>query len=108
VDGVRWQNVAGTRDYIDRMQDGRGAAMGHRQLSSLERTEEALFTGLRLTSGIDLGAFRDRFGVDPWHKYGNDLQPYVDAGLMWARDGRLGLSREGMLVANDILATFVS
>ena len=108
VDGLRWQNVAGTREYIDRVTNGRESAVDRRQLSPVERTEEALFTGLRLTSGIDCTEFHARFGIDPWHRYGNELKPYVDAGLLWKQDGRLGLSRPGMLVANEILATFVS
>jgi hypothetical protein len=35
------------------------------------------------------------------------LGPFVDQGLMWARDGRFGLTRRGMLVANEVLVTFV-
>lgn len=108
VAGLRWHNVAGTREYIDRVQAGRDAAVDHRQLSPAERIEEALFTGLRLTTGIDCAAFHARYGVDPWHRYGNELKQYIDAGLVWRRDGRIGLSRPGMLVANEILATFVN
>ena len=108
VAGLRWHTVAGTREYIDRVQNGRDTAVDHRQLSSVERIEEALFTGLRLTSGVNRHEFADRFGIDPWHRYGNDLQAYVDDGLMWTRSGSFGLSRPGMLVANEILATFVT
>jgi oxygen-independent coproporphyrinogen-3 oxidase len=105
--GVRWQNVSGTRDYIERLRAERDPAGERRRLSPEERLEEALFTGLRLTAGIDRDEFRGRFGVDPWHRYGTALQSFVDEGLVWAHGSRFGLARRGMLVANEILAVFV-
>ena len=49
-------------------------------LTDEERLEEALFMGLRLTSGLDLQAVKSRYGVDVWDEYGGELQPFVDAG----------------------------
>jgi coproporphyrinogen III oxidase-like Fe-S oxidoreductase len=72
-----------------------------------ERQEEALFTGLRLSEGIDRPRFMSAFGEDPWLRYAPHLRPYVDDGFMWVRDGAFGLTRRGMLVANEILSTFV-
>jgi oxygen-independent coproporphyrinogen-3 oxidase len=72
-----------------------------------ERVQEALFTGLRLTRGIDRAPFRARYGVEPWERYGVSLAPPVEAGLMWTTEDAFGLTRQGMLLANEILATFV-
>jgi oxygen-independent coproporphyrinogen-3 oxidase len=107
VQGQRWHNVAGVQEYVDRIVAGRDVTEDRRGLSADERVAEALFTGLRLTSGVDRGGFLSRFGVDPWIKYGDDLAPFVEAGHLWERDGRFGLSRQGMLMANEILVTFV-
>ena len=107
VNGVRWKNVAATSAYIEALRTGCGVAIEREQLSEQARRQEALFTGLRLTTGIDRGNFSGRFGVDPWTVYGGDLAPVVDDGLMWRDDTRFGLTRRGMLVANEILATFV-
>ncbi len=107
VDGVRWKNVAATAGYIEYLKAGRDVAVDREQLSDQARRQEALFTGLRMTDGIDGGNFSRRFGVDPWAEYGRELGPAVDDGLMWRRDQRFGLTRRGMLVANEILATFV-
>jgi oxygen-independent coproporphyrinogen-3 oxidase len=108
VDGVRWRNVAATVDYIDRAAAGEGVRLDVRQLNGPERLEEALFTGLRLAAGIDRQGIIERFAVDPWLRYCEELQPHVDEGLMWEARGRFGLTRRGMLVANEILQTFVS
>ena len=107
VDGMRWKNIASTIEYVDRMTIGQSAALDRHRLSAQERLEEALFTGLRLTAGVDAGNFERRYGVEPWFRYHMDLEPFVDAGYMWRDGRRFGLTRPGMLVANEILATFV-
>jgi oxygen-independent coproporphyrinogen III oxidase len=106
VGGVRWKNRASTEEYI--------AAVGHdelrverRELTANERLEEALFTGLRLTEGLSVEAVRGRYGVDLWSRYGPQLQMFVDERLLIYDDGRLRLTRDGMLVANEIMAVFI-
>jgi oxygen-independent coproporphyrinogen-3 oxidase len=107
LDGLRWFNVASTREYIDRVTGGSSVRRGLQRLDPGARVEEALFMGLRLVAGIDRKVFRARYGVDPWERYGNSLEPFVREGLMWQAGAGFGLQRRGMLVANDILSTFV-
>jgi len=107
VDDVRWNNVASTTEYIDAIGHGRSVTVGRHPLSPQSRLEEALFTGLRLTEGIECGNILRRHGVEPWIRYGPVLAPYVEERLMWRTPGRFGLTRRGMLVANEILTTFV-
>ena len=105
--GRRWRNVASTADYVARLDEGRSPAVDVVRLSPAEQVEEALFTGLRLSAGIDRRAFHARHGVDPWPPYAERLKPFVEEGFMWQHDGKFGLTRRGMLVANEILVTFV-
>ena len=73
-----------------------------------EQVEEALFTGLRLTSGLDLRALATRYGIDVWSRYGAELAPCVEAGLLVHEpDRRLALTRSGMLMANEVMAVFI-
>ncbi len=106
-DGARWKNVSSTEEYVARIAAGQPISAERRQLAGDTRLEEALFTGLRLTAGIDLDATGRRYGVDVWARYGAGLQPAVDAGLAIRSGGRLRLSRDGMLLANEILSVFV-
>ena len=76
-------------------------------LSPRARLEEALFTGLRLSSGVDADAIHQTFGVDPWVEYGAALEPFVEAGMVWRSGARFGLTRRGMLVANSVMSVFV-
>lgn len=111
--GVRWKNVASTEEYISRLMGGAGPglalslAVERRELAAAERLEEALFTGMRLAEGVDLQALEDRYGVDVWGKYGAALRPFLDQDLVRLEGPRLRLSRDGMLVANEIMQVFV-
>jgi oxygen-independent coproporphyrinogen III oxidase len=103
----RWHNVSSTADYIRRVAAGEDPAQGRISRTRDERVAEALFTGLRLAAGVDLATVRDRYGVDAWERYGEALRPHVRAGRLVHAAGRLRLTREGMLVANDVMAVFV-
>jgi oxygen-independent coproporphyrinogen-3 oxidase len=105
--GVRWKNLSATGDYIAAVSGGAPLAVDRRELSAEERIEDALFTGLRLARGIEVAAFRRRYGVDVWDRYGRELQPFVDAGLL-IYDCRLRLTRAGMLLAHEIMTVFIS
>jgi oxygen-independent coproporphyrinogen-3 oxidase len=105
--GLRWKNVSGTEDYISRVGSGASLVAEFRDLSPLERLEETLFTGLRLTDGIDLASVSQRYGSDVWARYGEALMPFVRDGLVIRDGSRLRLSRNGMLLANEILQVFV-
>ena len=107
ADGFRWRNVSGTADYVERLAGGSTVRIDVQPLSHASRVEEALFTGLRLSEGVEGRNFQARFGVDPLQKYGEDLRPFIADGLMWQDGDRFGLSRRGMLVANSILSIFV-
>ena len=64
--------------------------------------------GLRLADGLDLAEIHRRYGIDIWTRYGPDLSPYVEAGWLVHEPGRrLALTRDGMLLANDVMAVFI-
>jgi oxygen-independent coproporphyrinogen-3 oxidase len=106
-DGVRWKNVASTEEYIARVAGGLPLACERRELTTQARLEEALFTGLRLASGLDLDAVGRRYGSDVWGRYGASLAPFLESGLLVRQGAHVRLSREGMLLANEIMAVFV-
>jgi oxygen-independent coproporphyrinogen-3 oxidase len=105
--GVRWRNLSATPEYIGAVQT-RGQLIAERRvLSRDELIEEALFTRLRLTQGIDLELVKSRYGVDVWRQYGDDLEQFVAAGVLIYDDRRLRLTRAGMLLANEIMTVFL-
>ena len=104
---VRWKNLSSTTEYIAAVASGGQLGVERRELHGREALEEALFTGLRLTRGIDVHAVKIRYNADVWEIYGAELEPFREAGLL-IYDGRLlRLSRAGMLLANEIMSQFL-
>jgi len=104
---VRTRKVSGTEDYIQRVRAGADVDAERHVRTPQQCLEEALFTGLRLTEGIDLDAAGCRYGVDAWARFGEALAPHIEAGRAVREGARLRLTRNGMLVANEVMVVFV-
>ena len=110
IDGARTRNVSGTAEYAAAVTPGErllALVAESRQLSPHDRMEEALFTGLRLSEGVSAEAVRARYGIDLWAEFGAELQPFRDLGWLIYDEGRLRLTRAGMLLAHEIMAVFI-
>ena len=105
--GVRWKNISSTQEYISQVTTGGELAVDIRRLTPAEQLGDALFTGLRLVDGIDVNAIQTRYGVDVWDRFGPDLQPFLEAGCLRRTESRLSLTRQGMLLAHEVMSVFV-
>ncbi|MEQ1909123.1 MAG: radical SAM family heme chaperone HemW, partial [Vicinamibacterales bacterium] len=86
--GVRWKNVASAEEYVSRVDAKESVRIDARTLSADEQLGDALFTGLRLTAGLDLGAIDRKYKTDVWGRYGAELEPFVLEGLLVHDPGR--------------------
>jgi oxygen-independent coproporphyrinogen-3 oxidase len=107
IRGVRWKNVSDTSDYVDRVTGGRPLRVEERRMTPETQLGEAIFTGLRLTCGLDVAGVNQRYGADIWQQYGADLERFVEAGLLTVTPARWTLTRRGMLLAHEVMAVFV-
>ena len=105
--GSRWRNVSATDEYIHRVGEGATVVAEHRTLAVAEQLGDALFTGLRLNEGVDLHLLSTRYATDVWKQFGGRLTPFLEAGILLNEDGRIRLTRQGMLLANEVMAVFV-
>ena len=103
----RWRNVAETGRYVDMVGRGLPPVAERRRLTHEEQLGDALFTNLRLIDGIDLEQVRQRYGVDVMARHGAALAPFLEGGWLVLQAGRLKLTRQGMLLANEVMGTFV-
>jgi len=106
-DGARWKNVSSTEEYVRRLASGQSTAEDVRTLTPDERLGDALFTGLRLSEGINMDTIQARYGVDVWARFGAELEPFVDEGCLLHEGPRLRLTRRGMLLAHEVMTVFV-
>jgi oxygen-independent coproporphyrinogen-3 oxidase len=105
--GVRKKNIAATEDYVAAIGAGMPVEAERRVLAPREQFEDAVFMGLRLAQGVNLDTLRSRYAVDLWECYKEDLSPFVDQGLVIYDGGALRLTRNGMLLANEVMSVFI-
>ncbi|HOX08550.1 MAG TPA: coproporphyrinogen-III oxidase family protein [Planctomycetota bacterium] len=107
LDGERRVNTGDVAEYCARVEAGRSPVESAERLGAEKRAREALMLGLRMTSGVDLAGFRARTGFDAQAIFGATLESHLAAGRIELASGRLGLTLEGLLVANAVMADFI-
>ncbi len=105
--GRRWENTEDPERYLRTLVNG---AIPEEETSSLTEKEamaETMFLGLRMLEGIDPERFRREFGVAPEEAYPVEYPGLLAAGLLELANGRLRLSRRGLILANQVVVKFV-
>jgi oxygen-independent coproporphyrinogen-3 oxidase len=103
VDGRRETNHRSTTTWLARVRAGESPVAESETLPPPERAREALVLGLRkLLEGIECRAFATEFGFDPHELGGDELRRLIATGAIDDRDGRLRLTRDGLLIADWI------
>ncbi|MDO8684316.1 MAG: radical SAM family heme chaperone HemW [Armatimonadota bacterium] len=107
INGQRMKNVAYTSDYISRVTETGSAVETSEELSIEGQMGETVMLGLRLLEGVDLMAFRQRFGMELDKIYEKELERLTQQGLVEFCDSRLRLTHRGVLLSNEVMAEFV-
>lgn len=100
----RYANERDTAAYV-RLIESDGSAEVSRETVNAE--SEFIFLGLRLNEGVGLTEFTERFAADLVQRYRSQTEDLVDKGLIDISDGRVRLTRRGMLFSNEVFAEFV-
>jgi oxygen-independent coproporphyrinogen-3 oxidase len=71
------------------------------------RIKEAIFLGLRLREGLDLGAFAAEYGFDLAQSKSAKIEELSQHGFLELENGRLSLTQKGVLISNTILSELI-
>ena len=94
--------------YIDKVMAEEGTVVWQESLSRQEEMAEFMFLGLRLTQGISLEEFKERFGTGSEEKYGKQIEGLIQKGLLYTpTEGRLALTKKGVDVSNQVFLEFL-
>lgn len=104
---MRWHNVSAVESYLRRVEAGADPVAERQCLTPADRLAEHLILGLRLVEGVDLAEVAVRYGVDVWARFGPELAPFLETGLLTRDEERLRLTRQGMLLANEVMRVFL-
>jgi oxygen-independent coproporphyrinogen III oxidase len=104
-DGLhRYANERDTAAYVNLIEK-LGSAENYREETDV--SSEFAFLGLRMTEGIDLAAYARQFGVDLEKKHGPELKDLEKTGLIEFAEGKMRLTRHGMLYSNEVFRVFI-
>lgn len=106
--GRRWRNVPDTAEYVRRVGAGLERAIDLEELSPLERAGETAMLQLRLVAGINRASFRAATGFDPGELFADTIARHAGDGFLTVDDRRIALTRKGRLVADTVVADFLS
>lgn len=101
---LRRSNDRDTNRYVESVESGRSPVAAEEEA---DLASEFVFLGLRMTDGIELEAYRSRFGRDLASEHGEEILSLCQDGLLETGDGRLRLTRKGALYSNEVFEKFV-
>lgn len=114
--GSRFKNTEDLKEYLSFLEDSNlqhnkkekiGLQRDIQILSKKERMEEFMFLGLRQMKGISEHKFLELFQVNVMELYGNKVESAIQMGMLWRKNGRIGLTERGIDVSNIVLAEFL-
>lgn len=85
-----------------------GYCQGDRQIVYEEDANpwfDAIMTGLRTASGVNLEKWQARYGLNFYKRYGKVLEKY--AGKLWIENGALKVTSAGLEILDTILVDFL-
>ena len=103
----RYWNHRNLQTYLTDIRAGRRPTAQSEVLTQPQMMMEAILLGLRQTDGIDLIAFKDKFGFDFEQHYAVQIEEFLIEGKAEFKDHHLALTTEGMLLLDSICARFV-
>jgi oxygen-independent coproporphyrinogen-3 oxidase len=106
--GVRSTHTRELGVYCDAALTGRSIPGESERLEGAARTGEAIMLALRTVEGVDLQAFRERYGIDVLERYRSVVDDFVAGGVLDAGPAQLRLTERGRFVANDVCGAFLA
>jgi oxygen-independent coproporphyrinogen III oxidase len=103
IGDVRAKQTPHVGDYLQAIAAGRRLLVEEEHLTPGMAQREAMMLGLRLRAGLDMAAYRRRFGVDLAEVTGPSLDELLSGGFLEWYEDRLRLTDTALLVSNEVL-----
>jgi oxygen-independent coproporphyrinogen-3 oxidase len=105
--GCRYANLRSPTTYAKRVAARQSVVKTVERIGTALEMAETMILGLRLNDGIDVAAFRRRFGLSPDEVYQELLQDLRELKLVTDADHQIYLTRRGRLMGNDVFCRFL-
>ncbi|WNR46355.1 radical SAM family heme chaperone HemW [Paenibacillus roseipurpureus] len=107
IDGLRHINIKGVQPYIDATEKGL-PILETNEVSPQEAMEDFMMVGLRLMEGVRNADFIAQFGTTIESQFGETLQGWLKKKLLEQTTDGYRLSKQGILLGNEVFASFLS
>jgi len=104
--GRRWSNEKNPAKYITQIGQTGDAVVDREEIDRDKAAGEFMFLGLRLTEGIRIENFRQRFGMSPAVFY-PQIESWIDGELLEDNGCFLRFTPKGLMLANSIFVHFM-
>lgn len=98
---VRRANVSNTSLYINNVLEGK-VAYEVEELTLQERYNETIFTRMRTSDGVDLQLIEKQYGKKNLQHLLKEAASYISEGYLKEQQGRLVLTRKGIVISDAI------
>jgi len=105
--GKRYSNFYSIEDYIENYMENEGKYIEEVVIDDKESMSEYIILGMRLTKGISILEFRERYGIEIMNIFGEQFDKLIARGLVENKDGRLMLTETGLDFANQVFMEFI-
>lgn len=105
---IRYTNIESPQNYIRRINQNESVIGEKEYISEKDQLFETIMLGLRLTSGIDRRAFKDKFRKDILYYFRITIERFVNQGLMEITEQHVKLTEKGLDLADSVILEFMS
>lgn len=99
--GRRWSNEKNPARYMALANESRQAVVDRETIDFTKAVGEFMFLGLRMTEGVSIEAFSQRFGKPPIEFY-PQIGNWLEGNLLVEEEGYLRFTHKGLMLANSI------
>jgi oxygen-independent coproporphyrinogen-3 oxidase len=100
---LRWSNERDVAKYVKLIEEQATPVVERSELGESDLRAEAVFLGMRMMRGVNAKDYEVQFGVD----LRNELDRFVEAGLVEFAGDTIRLTRAGALMSNEVFAALV-
>jgi oxygen-independent coproporphyrinogen-3 oxidase len=102
----RWKNVRNLNQYLEQLQNDQLPVNQKEKLSGDSLEFEYIFLQLRLRKGLNILDYSKRFHKDFKETYSDRLMQFLSSGMLEQDGNYLRLSKQGWLLADEIVSSF--
>jgi oxygen-independent coproporphyrinogen-3 oxidase len=108
VEGRRSTHTRDLEEYVSAARERRPIPGESEELTGLARLGEATMLALRTREGVDVQAFRSRYGFDFLNHYAEVIDELSSVGVLNVDHTHVRLTERGRFVANDVARAFIA